>query len=175
MAAVAVVLALMPCAASRADECARRFDQLTTGLPDACVFIGRVAGACGDEAVALFAGDGDALVVSLATPAAAVPFFLPAQALSATEGKLVLWRPDLDLARAASVGVVRLEGGGRRLVVRFTRPVPTPSGCPLSEFTGEFAGMTTSADPPAAPRPIAAPAARPFGVRAAAHGAGSGG
>ena len=140
----------------RADECPRRFDQLTTGLPDACVFVGRYS-SCGDEAVALFAGDGTALVVSLSSPATAAPLFIPAQALSATEGKVVLWKPDLELKQAPAVGSVSLEDNGRRLVVRLKSALPTASGCAVQEFIGQFAGMATADGPAGAqPQPIAA-------------------
>jgi hypothetical protein len=151
----AIATLAMAASAARADECPRRFDQLTTGLPDACVFVGRYAG-CGDEAVALFAGDGTALVVSLSSPATAAPLFIPAQALSATEGKVVLWTPDLELKRAAAVGSVRLEDGGRRLVLRLKNALPTAGGCTVQEFVGQYAGMATAGAPVAGPQPVAA-------------------
>lgn len=157
--AIGVALLALLAAPARAhpEGCPSRFDQFTTGLPEACVFVGRASSDCADDTVALFAGDGSALVVSLSSPANAAPFFIPAQTLSATEGKLVLWKPDLELARAPSVGSVRLEQDGRRLVVRLDRPLTSNRGCTVREFVGTFAGMVQAGDAPsAAPQSIAA-------------------
>jgi hypothetical protein len=150
-------LAVLCASRSSAEECARRFDQLTTGLPDACMFVGRYNPTCGSEAVALFAGDGTALVVSLSPCATAPPLFIAARALSATSGKLVLWRGDLQLDDAPSVGSVHLEDNGRRLVIRLNSGMVSAGGCPVQEFVGRFAGMAT-AGAGASPRaqPIAA-------------------
>jgi hypothetical protein len=152
------LLALALTASASAGQCSRRFDQLTTGLPDACVFVGTYNVDCGGEAVALFAGDGSALVVSLSPSATAPPLFIAAQALSATEGKVVLWRPDLQLEAAPPVGSVRLEDDGRRLVLRLQPGLMTAGGCPLREFVGRFAGMAAAADEPPA-RPVTQPIA----------------
>jgi hypothetical protein len=121
--------------------CPRRFDAHTTGLPTACVFVGRYNAQCGGEAMALFAGDGTALVVSLAAPEAASPLFLPAQVVSATEGKLVLWHEQLDLARAQSAGKVRLENDGTRLRIAVSGGELYAGDCRFEEFVGRFAGM----------------------------------
>ena len=147
------LLSLLPWSAPVvAGECARRFDQQTTGLPDACVFVGRYNTDCGDEAVALFAGDGTALVVSLSASGTSAPLFLPAQALSATEGKVVVWRSDLQFDTAPAVGSVHLEDNGGRLVVKLKPGMVSAGGCPLNEFVGRFAGMAAAGQgAPAAP------------------------
>jgi hypothetical protein len=154
--------------AAGAGECSRRFDQLTTGLPDACVFVGSYNAKCGDEAVALFAGDGNALVVSLSPSATSPPLFIAAQTLSATEGKVVLWRPDLEFDQASPVGSVHLEDNGRRLVLRLQPGLMSAGGCPLQEFVGQFAGMAAAGDePPGGPRahPIAVGSAGTLATR----------
>jgi hypothetical protein len=122
-------------------QCPRRFDEQTTGLPSACMFVGRFAAGCGGDAVALFAGDGSAMVVSLSTPSAKGPLFLPAHVTSATEGKLVSWRGDLELATADAVGSVRLADDGQRLIVRIDGATVSADGCQMQEFVGHFAGM----------------------------------
>lgn len=128
------------------DLCPRRFDTHTTGLPSACVFVGRYNPHCGGEAMALFAGDGTALVVSLAAPEAGSPLFLPAQVVSATEGKLVLWHGQLDLEKAASAGKVRLEGDGARLRIAISGGDLYAGECRFEEFVGRFAGMAEAGD-----------------------------
>ena len=156
-ALIALVLALTARAAAAA-ECERRFDQFTNGMPDTCVFVGRYNPTCGSEAVAFFVGDGTAVVLSLAPSATAPPLFIAAQALSATEGKLVLWRSDLDFKQAPSVGSVHLENNGQRLVVRLDPGLANAGGCPIQEFVGRFAGMAVANDAsaPRRPGPIAA-------------------
>jgi hypothetical protein len=73
-----------------------------------------------------------AVVLSLAPSATAPPLFIAAQTLSATEGKLVLWRSDLDFKRAPSVGSVHLENNGQRLVVRLDPGLANAGGLPNS-------------------------------------------
>ena len=153
------MLALALAAPASAAQCGRRFDQLTTGLPDACVFVGSYDANCGREAVALFAGDGSALVVSLSPSPTSPPLFIAAQTLSPTEAKLVLWRPDLKLDQAPSVGSLRLEDNGSRLVLQLQPGLMSAGNCPLQEFVGRFAGMAAAAgEPPAraGAQPIAA-------------------
>ena len=130
-------------------------------MPDTCVFVGRYNPTCGSEAVAFFVGDGTAVVLSLAPSATTPPLFIAAQALSATEGKLVLWRSDLDFKQAPSVGSVHLENNGQRLVVRLDPGLANAGGCPIQEFVGRFAGMAVANDAsgPRRPGPIAAIAA----------------
>jgi hypothetical protein len=139
-----VGLLLIGSAALADDVCPRRFDAHTTGLPTACVFVGRYNAHCGGEAIALFAGDGTALVVSLATPDAGSPLFLPAQVVSATEGKLVLWHEQLELAKAKSAGKVQLEENGSRLRIAISGGALYAGECRFEEFVGHFAGMTAA-------------------------------
>ena len=121
--------------------CERRFDQSTTGLPTACLFIGHYNAACGKEAVAIFAGDGTALVVGLAISPKTPTLFVPARVESATEGKLVRWRDDLELRSAPSVGKVTLDGDGRQLRVKLADPALQVGECHFDEFVGDFVGM----------------------------------
>ncbi|MDX2169462.1 MAG: hypothetical protein SF182_20505 [Deltaproteobacteria bacterium] len=146
--ALLLALLLTHAAPARADGCPRRFDDRTTGLPTACVFVGRYNPSCGGEAIALFAGDGTAMVVSLAAASAASPLFMPAQVLSATEGKLVLWNDQLDLAAAESAGQVRLEQDGSRLRVAIAGGALYAGDCRFEEFVGRFAGMAEAAGTP---------------------------
>lgn len=136
--------------------CERRFDQSTTGLPTACLFIGRYNAACGKEAVAIFAGDGTALVVGLAVSPKTPTLFVPAHVLSPTEGKLVRWRDDLELRTAPSAGTVTLDGDGRRLRVKLADPALQVGECRFDEFVGDFAGMVSAGQPGSAPPMTAA-------------------
>ncbi len=134
-------------APSDVTACERRFDQSTTGLPTACLFIGHYNAACGKEAVAIFAGDGTALVVGLAISPKTPTLFVPAHVLSPTEGKLVRWRDDLELRTAPSVGKVTLDGGGRQLRVKIADPALQVGDCRFDEFVGDFAGMVSAGQP----------------------------
>lgn len=154
-AAIAVALVLAGAAASRADVCPRRFDELTIGLPEACVFVGAYNPRCGGAAVALFAGDGNALVVSLAFPPATPATFFAGRVLSATEGTLLAWRGDRPLALAPRLGQVRLEDHGARLTVRFDADAGRIGRCPLREYVGHFVGMAAAPGLDAGPRPPA--------------------
>ncbi len=141
---VALFLAVSAVIAEAQSECPRRFDQQTTGMPSACVFVGRYNPTCGGEAFALFAGDGRALVVSLSASAAAAPLFMPAHVLSATEGKLVMWRSDIELDQAPNAGSVRLEDGGQHRRVRVASGKLLAAGCPFAAFVGRFVGMAVA-------------------------------
>jgi hypothetical protein len=148
---LAVLLLLSePCwAADQAavpDGCPLRFDQMTTGLPQACLFVGRYNQECGQDAVAMFAGDGTALVVGVSVGPAMPTLFLPAKVLSGTEGKLVAWRQDLELRTASGAGQVALENGGRQLRI-LPGSVLQTSGCAFAEFVGQFAGMVSAVPP----------------------------
>ena len=138
MLALAVVTTV---GVAQAEHCPRRFDQQTTGLPTACVFVGTFNAHCGGNAMVLFAGDGTALVLSIAAPLAAAPLFLPAQVLSATEGKLVSWHRNLQLAAARSAGTVRLEDGGARLRIQVAGGDLIAGDCRFEEYVGRFVGM----------------------------------
>ena len=140
LASGVLLLTLLPTFAG-AEECPRRFDQHTTDLPSACVFVGRYNATCGGEAMALFAGDGAALVVSLSAAPGGEPLFIPARVLSATDGKLVPWNDDLEHGTTPAAGTVRLEADGRRLRLRIADGELLAGGCPFEEFVGHFAGM----------------------------------
>jgi hypothetical protein len=144
--------------------CPRRFDQMTTGLPTACLFVGRFSDHCGGDAVALFAGDGTALVVSLALGAPAPPLFIPAHVVSPTEGKLVRWRSDLDLNRDPGSGSVSLAADGETLHITLADTTVMAGDCRFDGFVGHFAGMVaagggvrSAVGPAPAPRPALQP------------------
>jgi len=134
-------------AAPSTATCERRFDQSTTGLPTACVFIGHYNTACGKEAVAIFAGDGTALVVGLAISPKTPTLFVPAHVLSPTQGKLVRWRDDLELRTAPSAGSVTLDGDGRQLRVKLADPAVQVGDCHFDEFVGDYVGMAPAGEP----------------------------
>jgi len=147
------LLALHPAGAvsdgrAGAEGCPLRFDQLTTGLSQACMFVGRYNDTCGQKAVAIFAGDGVAMVVALAVGPDHPKLYLPAEVLSSTEGKLVRWRPDLELKTAASAGSVVLAPDGRSLRVAVPAQVQQATaqagGCAFAEYVGEFVGMASA-------------------------------
>jgi len=149
LAAAGVLLVVLSAGVARAEACRLRFDQSTTGLPTTCVFVGRVDPTCGGEVMALFAGDGRALVLSLTATSVSSPLFMPARVLSATEGRLVLWRDDLDLDIADSAGSVHLEAHGQRLRLRIAGGELAAGGCRFNEFVGHFRGLVASGGAPA--------------------------
>jgi hypothetical protein len=131
-----------PTAASDASAaCVHRFDTSTTGLATACMFVGRYNASCGSDAIAIFAGDGTALVVALSIGPGTPTLFVPAQVVSPTEGKLVRWRPDLDLRAAPSLGHVALDDAGQRLRITLNGAPLQVGTCRFDEYIGEFAGM----------------------------------
>jgi hypothetical protein len=131
-----------------ATRCPLRFDANTIGLPRTCMFVGRYNSSCGQQAVAVFAGDGQAMVVGVALGQTSPVVYLPAQALSGTNGIIVRWRPDLHLDTAAPEGSVSLEDEGQTLRVRMPVPAIDVDGCAFSEFVGHFVDMIGAAPPP---------------------------
>jgi len=127
-----------------AEGCPRRFDQMTTGLPTACLFVGRFNANCGGDAVALFAGDGTALVVSLSLGPPAPPLFIPAHVVSPTEGMLVRWRNDLDLGRDLTNGSVSLAADGASLRIKLADAALAAGNCRFDAFVGRFVGMVSA-------------------------------
>jgi hypothetical protein len=119
----------------------------------------RCAGAggteCGDHAVAMFAGDGTAIVVLLSLSPAAPPLFLPAQVSSATAGKLVGWRRDLELRTAAGAGTVILDEAGRVLRVALSGVSLRVGRCLFEEYVGHFVGMIAAGQALEPPSPVA--------------------
>jgi hypothetical protein len=146
--------ALLPSSSGAAPEaatprgCPLRFDQATTGLPEACLFVGHYNQECGQEAAAMFAGDGTALVVGVSVNPGAPTLFLPAEVLSGTEGKLVKWRQDLQLRTAPGAGQVVLENAGQQLRITMPGAFLQASGCAFAEYVGHFAGMVSAGVPP---------------------------
>ncbi len=150
-----LALLCLPCRASgetgtataAGSACPLRFDGDTVGLPSTCVFIGRYNGSCGGSALAVFAGDGQAMVVGVLVDESGPVLYLPGQVLSETDAKIVRWRPDLQLSSSAREGSASLEDGGRTLRVRMpTAPIQV-DGCPFTEFVGRFTQMTPSGSP----------------------------
>ena len=137
--------------AAAAARCPLRFDANTIGLPQTCVFVGRYNSSCGSQAVAVFAGDGRAMVVGMMLSQASPVVYLPAHAISGTSGVIVRWRPDLHLDTAAHEGNVTLEHDGETLRVRMPAPAIDVDGCAFSEFVGHFVKMIGAS--PAAPPP----------------------
>jgi hypothetical protein len=121
--------------------CPLRFDGDTIGLPATCLFVGRYNDSCGQNAVAVFAGDGRAMVVGIAVGQTTPVVYLPGQVLSGTRGKIVRWRPDLHLSTADPEGSVSLENDGRTLHVRMPTGTFHVDGCPFSDFVGRFIDM----------------------------------
>jgi hypothetical protein len=131
-----------------ATRCPLRFDANTVGLPTTCLFVGRYNSSCGQKAVAVFAGDGRAMVLGVALSQTSPVVYLPARALSGTHGIIVRWRPDLHLDTADPEGSVSLEGDGQTLRVRMPAPAISIDGCAFSEFVGQFVDMVGAAPEP---------------------------
>jgi hypothetical protein len=130
-----------------------RFDANTVGLPTTCLFVGRYNSSCGQKAVAVFAGDGRAMVLGVALSQTSPVVYLPARTLSGTHGVIVRWRPDLHLDTADPEGSVSLEGDGQTLRVRMPAPAISIDGGAFSEFVGHFVDMVGAAP---APQPLGA-------------------
>jgi hypothetical protein len=125
----------------RADAgCPLRFDQATSTLPTACVFVGSYNPECGGDAAAVFASDGVALAVILHFGGERSSLALPGAVFTGKEAKLVGWQEDLDLQTAPSLGRVVLDSDGRSLRVEPTAPLRL-GPCPITEYVGKFAGM----------------------------------
>jgi hypothetical protein len=150
-----LALLCLPCWASgesvtttaAGSACPLRFDGDTVGLPSTCIFVGRYNGSCGGSALAVFAGDGQAMVVGVLVGESGPVLYLPGQVLSQTDAKIVRWRPDLELSTSAREGSASLEDGGRTLRVRIPAAPIQVNGCPFTDFVGHFTEMTRSASP----------------------------
>ena len=123
--------------------CPLRFNQPTTGLERTCLFVGRFNNGTGDL-MAVFAGDGSAVVVAIARGDAKPLLFLPAVVDNATTGTLQHWQEGVEPAVAGVVGTVTLEDGGRRL--RLRAAVPAGQAGPPAEYVGYFATMVESGE-----------------------------
>lgn len=146
-ACASLLVASMP---AHGEGCSRRFDTHTTGLPAACIFVGRLTPLDERPVIATFAGDGVVLVISLVVDRGETQLFYPARVSSDIDAELVRWQPGLDLATAAPQGIARLEKHGHRLRVRLDRGAAAPA----IEFQGNFAGMASM------PLPLATAATR---------------
>jgi hypothetical protein len=142
---LAIVLSGMP-ASARQQDCPLRFDVRTVGLPQTCLFVGRYNPTCGGALTAVFAGDGQVLVIGMAATPDKPILYLPARPLNATRGEMVRWQPDLDMKGAGSVGTVRLEDDGRTLRLRLDGAGVTLGDCPFAEYVGHFVDMVDAGD-----------------------------
>lgn len=143
-AVLALALSLSLAAAAPAGAgCPLRLDEHTIGLPSTCLFIGAATpdSTCRGPITAVFAGDGDTLVIALGVEGSRSLVFVPARTRSANTGDLVFWEPDADLATAPVTGSVQLENDGGTLRVRVAGAPLQAAGCSLSEFVGRFEDM----------------------------------
>ncbi len=122
--------------------CPLRFDRHTVGLQRTCLFLGRYNPTCGENAIAVFAGDGTILVLGIAITPERPIVYLPAAVESPRRGVVVSW---LDTEVAASertaLGTVTLEDGGRTLRVRGRSGLFRVDDCPFEEYVGRFVEM----------------------------------
>lgn len=138
------------------EGCPLRFDAATVGLPSTCLFMGRYNPDCGGEAVAVFAGDGESVVVGLTVGVGKPVIYLPGRVESGTHGTVVRWSPNLRLRDAEGAGRLTLEGDGSTLRVHLDGSPLQVGACPLREFVGRFVTMV---DPGAAGSELATSAA----------------
>jgi hypothetical protein len=129
-----------------ADDAARgcplRFDADTICLPETCLFVGRYNGSCGDRAVAIFAGNGEHLVVGFAFSQTGAPTYFAGTVASQTAATLAAWQPTLDdPATRMLPGSATLEEDGEVLRVRLTGAPFQVDGCEFGEFVGRFVQM----------------------------------
>src|SRR5258708_2523102 len=93
-----------------APGCPLRFDHHTVGLSKTCLFVGRYNGSCGEPAVAVFAGNGDTVVIGMAFDQTSDPTYFAGDVVSATKGSLAVWQPSPKIPAASAVaGSVTLE------------------------------------------------------------------
>ncbi|MFN8641105.1 MAG: hypothetical protein U0802_05375 [Candidatus Binatia bacterium] len=143
-AVLAAGTALAGVGASAPEACPLRFDQPTTGLQQTCLFVGHFRGS-DRELMAVFAGDGSAVVVAIASGDAKPLLYLPASVDSATAGTLIRSAAGVERASDVPTGVLTLEDGGRRLRLLATRS-DAQSGSP-AEFVGLFTAMVSAERP----------------------------
>jgi hypothetical protein len=147
-AALMVLLGAIPVSARTPADCPLRFDSHTIGLSETCLFVGRFNPTCGGALTAVFAGDGEVLVVGIATGADSPILYLPARALSGTQGTMVRWQRDLTMEAANPVGTVQLENDGETLRLRLNGPAVTIGTCRFEEYVGHFVDMVDAAPEP---------------------------
>lgn len=122
--------------------CPLRFDANTICLPKTCLFVGRYNGKCGAPAVAIFAGNGQHLVVGFAFSQTSAPTYFAGNVASQTAATLAAWQPTLeDPATRMLPGSATLEEGGEVLRVRLTGAPFQVDGCEFGEFVGRFVEM----------------------------------
>ena len=129
--------------------CPLRFDAQTVGLPKTCLFVGRYNGTCGQSAIAIFAGNGDTLVVGFAfdrTGSTGTTYF-GGDVQSNTNASLAVWQQSLPAEAANTVsGSVTLEDDGELLRVRVAESPFEVDGCRFGEYVGRFVEMVDAGD-----------------------------
>ena len=150
LALAALLSSPIALAGERNDEvtqgCPLRFDRHTVGLPKTCLFVGRYNGSCGQPAVAVFAGNGDTVVVGMAFDQTSDPTYFAGDVVSATKGSLAVWQPSPNIPAASSVaGSVTLEETGNLLRVSVDKAPFRVEGCQFGEFVGHFVEMVEAA------------------------------
>ena len=126
--------------------CPLRFDRHTVGLPKTCLFVGHYNGSCGEPAVAVFAGNGDTVVVGMAFDQSSDPTYFAGDVVSATKGSLAVWQPSPKIPAASAVaGSVTLEETGNLLRVSVDKAPFRVEGCQFGEFVGHFVEMVDAA------------------------------
>ena len=128
-------------------KCPLRFDAQTVGLPKTCLFVGRYNNSCGQSALAIFAGNGDTVVVGLAFDRSGSTTYLAGDVQTHTSANLALWQKSPDVLAASSVsGAMTLEDGGKLLRVRMGESPFRIDGCEFGEFVGRFVEMVDAGD-----------------------------
>jgi hypothetical protein len=147
--------------ASQPAACPLRFDAKTVGLPKTCLFLGHYNGSCGKSALAIFAGNGDTLVVGFAFSREGATTYFGGDVDSTTSATLAVWQKSQPMLAASSVsGKVTLENQGQLLRVRMADSPFQVDGCEFGEFVGRFVDMvdagesTPPANVPAASDPV---------------------
>ena len=130
-----------------ATGCPLRFDANTICLPSTCLFVGRYNGSCGESAVAVFAGNGEHLVVGFSFAQTGTPTYLAGYVDSGTAATLAAWQPTLEEpASSMRPGSVTLERSGTLLRVRLRDAPFSIDGCKFGEFVGEFVEMVDAGE-----------------------------
>lgn len=124
-----------------------RLDQPSVGLPRTCLFVGRYNGSCGAPALAVFAGNGETVVVGLAFSQTGPTTYFAGDVVSDTEASLAIWQRSLQMLAASQVsGRLSLSDDGHELHLQLAGTPFTVDGCRFGDYVGRFVEMVDAGE-----------------------------
>jgi hypothetical protein len=97
--------------------------------------------------VAVFAGNGETVVVGLAFSQTGPTTYFAGDVVSETEASLAIWQRSLQMLAASPVsGRLSLAAGGQELRVQLAGTPFTIDGCRFGEYVGHFVEMVDAGD-----------------------------